>query len=194
MKTRYHLIIYAILVLIIFFLRECQPVPQPCPEPSTDSTTHWEHDTAFIKGDTVFYPEPYAEIDIDTFFKVVPADTAKILADYIKIRKYKLPVLNDSNGVLDVIADVQFNRITNWTYDGQFVTHIKVVEKNHVYIKEPTRKLFVGGYLSSNGIDYFGASPALMYMSKKDHAYFAGYDPLNKTGQIGMFFKIKLKK
>lgn len=181
MKTRYHLIIYAILVLIIFFLRECQPTPQPCPEPSTDITTHWEHDTAFIKGDTVFYPEPYAEID--TFYKDVLVDTAMILADYIKIRKYKLPVLNDSNGVLEVFADVQCNRITNWTYDGQFVTHIKVVEKNHVI--QPARNKLVAGLILSGNSDYFGAAPVFGLKTKKDNVMMFGYDVINNNYTIG---------
>jgi hypothetical protein len=194
MKTSHHIIIYLILIGIIVLLRECQVNKVPCPELKTNSTITRHIDTIQLKADTVFYPQPYAVVKGDTFYKDRLVDTAKIIADFSSIRKYRLPVMNDTNGVVDVLADVQFNKITKWILDAKFYPHTYIIEKNHVLIIEPREKLFIGGYLCGNGKNYFGAVPALLFTSKKDHSYFAGFDPLNKTAALGMFFKIRFKK
>ena len=99
MKTSYWLIITGSLLVIIFLLRECTPKPE-CPEVLTKTDTVVRIDTIKLTGKTVYKPLPYKVID--TFMLPLTIDTAKILADYIKLRKYNLSITNDSNSKINV--------------------------------------------------------------------------------------------
>jgi hypothetical protein len=152
-------------------------------------TTHTT-DTITIKGKTIPYPVPYQVID--SFPVPVNVDTAVILAEYLKLRKYNLPITNDTNSKINVFADVQYNRISNWTYTAEIYPHITTVETVRTIIIPKKSKLSGGLILTGNGT-YFGAAPSLIFTNKKDNILLVGYDVINKNYSIGAFIKIGRK-
>lgn len=182
-----------LLLVVILFMRECSPEQKPCPETKDSIRIEKTIDTISIKGDVVYKPEPYETID--TFILPVTVDTAKILAEYLKLNRYDLSVLDDSNGKVNVFVDVQLNRIKAWDFDATFYPKTTVIEKNHVYVVKPKIKVFAGiqpGMVIPDQTLVLMPSAALL--TQKEHLYSIGYDPFSKTAQVGIFWKIKLKR
>lgn len=194
-KKYWKFIPYVIIFLLVIYMRGCttsnRNVPE-CPEYKDSVTTIIKTDTITITGQDHYYPAPYQTID--TFYKDVhleKEDSARIIADYAKLRKYNLPVMDDSNGKLNVFADVQFNEIQKWNYEAQFYPKTTIIEKNHYVIEKPRTKVFVGiqaGIIipATKGI----LAPSVALITKKNHLYTLQYDPFNKAGQIGTYWKI----
>jgi len=187
----YHIIIAALLVIVLI-QSQCKPKPVPCPETKITIDSVLIVDTLKIKGNTVYKPLPYKVID--TFVLRTEVDTSKIIAEYIKLRKYDLPVMNDSNGNVNVFASVQFNRISDWTYTAEFYPKTTIIEKNHVIIEKPRNSLYAGfgiGYQIESNKPVF--KPVVTLITKKSMMYSVAYDPFNNAPEIGVSWKIGRK-
>jgi len=177
---------WIVIIAILIWFTQCQK-PKPCPEAETKTDTIVTVDTIQLPGKTVYKPVPYEVID--TFTISPEVDTAKILAEYIKLRKYQLPISDDSNSKIDVFAEVQYNRIEKWSYDAQIYPRTTVIEKNHVLIPEKRNKLVAGLILGVKD-SYYSATPVFGLKTKKDNVMLFGYDIVNGvyTGGYVMSF------
>lgn len=137
-KTRNYLIGAAALVLFFlgFFLgrsssKEVEKIV---------TKTNWKK-SVYLTEKKIPYPVPYAIVDTvwnDADTIIQPVDSANILADYEKTRKYKLDFSTDSTGVFIVDAVVNKNKlkmanskvipIVKSVYETKTVTNIKTLQ------------------------------------------------------------------
>lgn len=192
MKNYLTILPWVLCLLLLFYIGQCthrgkdNPVVQYKDSIITLRTT----DTLTIKGDPIPYPVPYQVID--TFIISQNADTSVIMAEYIKLRKYILPVSNDTNSKINVFADVQYNRITNWRTEATYYPHTTIINNTRT-ITTPKRSRLSGGLILTGNAEYFGAAPSLMFTNKKDNSLMLGYDVINKNYSIGAFIKFGRK-
>jgi len=176
----------ALCLLILAYIGQCTH-NGTCPPESKDSTVIVRMvDTIKVAGKTVYKPKPYEVIKVDT---VIIRDTVKFIQECSEIKKYILPVSDDTNSKVTVYATVQLNSIKDWTYKAEYYTRTTVIERNHVIIKQPVNKLLVGLILSGSS-SKFGASPSFGLKTKKDNVMLFGYDVINRTYQAGYMLKI----
>jgi len=97
-------IIIIVLLVFIFFLRECSQKPEPCPP--TDTVT-------VIQIDTVFYPvfEYVPKIITNTVEVFKKVDTAEIIRDYFTLNFYSDTLINDTNAYFLIEDTVGFNKM-----------------------------------------------------------------------------------
>lgn len=171
-------------------LRECGSPVEPPEDHKTDTIIQiiYKTDTLSINN-TVYYPV------YDTVFDSVPVfslDTAQVFDDYYKYRVYNENLWKDSLADLNVRAVVWKNELIFAKLHGEiFRTTIIKTEVHEHYIKEKSvRKLYVG-IQAKVSYDNLGVVPTLMFQTKKDHLYSAGYDPFNKSVYAGTYFKIR---
>lgn len=190
-------LINILLIGLVLMVRECGT---NCPDiPSMgDTVTMVTHttDTLTLDGKTEYFPVPFVVYDTlrDTVYRT-HTDTLKAMHDYQLLRAYRLALFDDTNGKIDVLANVQFNKIQSWHYDGKVYNHQTTIERHHYVMEKPRIKLFAGlsvGYQIPEA--KMQLAPGLALLTKKEHLYTASYDPFNNTVQLGMFFKIRLKK
>ena len=190
-------LINILLIGLVLLLRECSVTCPDCP-PMGDTITMVTHttDTLTLHGKTEYFPVPFVVFDtLRDMVYSTHADTLKAMRDYQVLRAYRLPLFDDTNGKIDVLASVQFNEIAEWRYEGKVYNHQTTIERNHYVMEKPRAKLFAGlaiGYQIPEG--KMQLAPGLALLTKKDHLYSASYDPFNNTAQLGIFFKIRLKK
>ena len=177
----------AIIVILIWFT-QCQK-PKPCPEIVTSVDTIQIIDT-IRTSHTVYKPVPYEVIDPFTISPNV--DTAKILSEYIKLRKYNLPISDDTNSKINVFAEVQYNRIEKWTYEAQIYPRTTIIEKNHVIIQEKRNNLVAGLILGVKD-SYYSVTPVFGLKTKKDNTMLFGYDFINGVYTGGYIMKLGKK-
>jgi hypothetical protein len=189
MKNTLMIAPWIVIISILIYFTQCKK-QEICPETNDTTITVVTVDTVKIQGKTVYKPITYQVID--TFIYMQNVDTAKILSEYLKLRKYNLPISNDTNSKINVFADVQFNRIEKWTYEAEFYPHTTVIEKNHVLIPEKRNSAVFGLILSGNKT-VLGATPVFGLKTKKENIFLAGYDVINKTYQAGYLMKIGRK-
>jgi hypothetical protein len=193
---------------IIVFLQQCQRCPEVKPTLTITIDTLKTIDTAEIAGPWRPYPV-YTEVEApkhDTV-NLSKEDSIRIVSDYAKLRHYNLPVIDDTNGKINIFADVQFNMISKWRYEGQMFTKTITIEKNHVYTVTTKNRLFVGflaGTIRNENILYpsptsppvteithgFTLSPQVTLITKKSNFYTITYDPFNRIAQIGLSFML----
>jgi hypothetical protein len=190
MKAKYiPYIIIGILLVVIFFLRECTPKPKPCPPPSIVTTI----DTQYIPVDH-YYPVPYPVVTIDTFEVPSIVDTAKILADYFKLRIYERKIGNDSIGYCTLTDSVTKNKLRGSHLKGTWKTYTKTTTITNDITIPLRNRVFLGMQIGSD-LNSMMIIPTATLLTKKDKTtYSVGYDPFSKVGYIGIQFKITLKK
>lgn len=183
---------------IILLQRECMNCPNVS-EPNTKDSiiTHTEIKERIV-NDTVYYPKPYEVIKKDTIHDTIfktHADTLKAIKDYSLYRKYDLALINDSAGIVNCLVDVQFNQIAKYQLKGTLYDRTKVIEHNHYVVEEKRNKVFAGVQLGYSIPDTsMLVAPTLQFLTKKDHLYSVSYEPFRKIAEVGVFWKIKLKK
>jgi len=186
-----------LLIGLVLMVRECAT---NCPDiPSmADTVTMVTHttDTLTLEGKTEYFPVPFVVYDTfrDTVYRTY-ADTLDALRDYQLLRNYRLALFDDTNGKIDVLANIQFNKIQSWRYEGKVYNHQTTIERNHYVMEKPRAKLFAGlgiGYQIPE--EKMQLAPSLALLTKKEHLYSASYDPFTNTAQLGIYFKIQLKK
>jgi len=183
-------IIIIILIGIIFFLRECTPVPEcpECPDPDTIEV---------VRYDTVRYEVVHYQPQIvykDHFVEVNKmVDTAAILADFFTHNYYADTLVNDSLAFVLIEDTVTQNQIAHRRKTIRIFP--ATVYKTTTVTKQadPRRKLFVGLGVGRS-VESFGLAPSLLYISKKETAYSLSFDVLNKDLYFTMYFKLNFSK
>ena len=86
---------------------------------TTERTTEvvkWKTELLPPVHDTLYFPLPYLVYETDTVQKIlehkVDVDTLAILADYYRLRNYRLNLGNDSIGVFNVDLDITKNALS----------------------------------------------------------------------------------
>jgi hypothetical protein len=187
-------ILNILLLSVILIMRECKPRPEVI-APRVEIDTLTLYDTIKLPGAILWYPKPvYITKPSDTIFRT-HEDTTGAVTDYQLTRSYCLPVVDDSNGKIDVYADLQYNKIKNWTYDATFYQKTLVVDKTTIVKEKPKSKLFVGfntGYSIQD--TSMMLAPAISFLTKKDHLYGVSYEPFKKVAEVQFMWKIKLRR
>jgi len=172
---------WALFFLSLIYIGQCTHRGEPKPvQVSTEIDTIVLTDTIRTTH-TVYKPKPFEVIRTDTF---TIRDTVRFIAYCSELKKYVLPISNDSNSKITVHASVQLNELKEWTYEAQIYPRTTVIEKNHVIIPEKHNKLVAGLILSGNS-DYFGAAPVFGLKTKKDNVMLFGYDVINGNYTVG---------
>lgn len=196
LKTYAPWVIIGILVMLLFFTRQCSP---GCPEPVIKET----HDT--IPGDSIPYevevPKPYPvfqKVPPDTFWK--DADTAAILAachgmavDYNTRRMYDQILLDDTSALVRLIDTVFQNGLQGrkLIFQNRRAT---VINNTYVtYGDKPRNQVFIGPAIGRS-LDRFAVGGQVLLVGKKNMAYSYTYDALNNDHYIGLLYKISFRK
>lgn len=188
-------VIIGVLLATLFFTRECQR-PDPCPEPTVTTDTIIKE---IVVENTVEKPVPvYIH---DSIPVNLPIDTLQVVEDYYKYRVYDLKLKEDTMADLSLRAEVWKNELTRVKLYGEI--HQKTIirtETRTEYIDQKRRKVFFGAQISTEfsrpGSEFSiqpGLAAAMMYQSKKDHAYSIGYDPFNRVAYGTFWYKISFK-
>lgn len=190
-------LINILLIGLLLMVRECST---NCPDipamgDRINIVTHTT-DTLKLDGKIEYFPVPFVVYDTlrDTVYRT-HADTLKAMHDYQLLRNYRLALFDDTNAKIDVLANVQFNQIQSWHYEGKVYNRQTTIDRHHYVMEKPRIKLFAGlavGYQIPEA--KMQLAPGIALLTKKEHLYTAAYDPFNKTAQMGIFFKIRLKK
>ena len=178
------------LILSIVFMRQCR---KPCEESTIIShiDTITQYDT--IKEFVHSQPQVIYEWQTDTIF----VDTANAIADYFVTRQYT-DTLKDSSYKIVINDKVSRNRLYGRESDIEIynkTNYITLFKTDTVFIAKPYEqkfRLYMG--IGINGwTDKFGFSGNIGF-ARNNSAYFLGYDPLNKTINANMLWKIRLAK
>lgn len=178
-------IIIVVLLVVIFFLRECSPKPEPCPKADT---------ITIIQVDTFFYPVfdyiPKIITKTEIVEVVKKVDTAEIIRDYLTLNFYSDTLINDSNAYILVEDTVGYNRILSRIKTMRLyprtIYNTKIVEK----VTPQDWRLFAG-FGVGRSPNRFGLAASLLFISRKQTAYSVSYDALNKDAYLIIYFKIK---
>jgi hypothetical protein len=189
MKTKWiPYMIIGLLLVVIFFLRECTPKPKPCPPPSIVTHT----DTIKVPVDKP-YPVP---VPGEIIYVPIPSDidTQEILKDYFAQKTYTRTLIDDSTGKLVIRDTVTQNKLKRYHLEG----HLNVIEHTTTITNDITvplrNRVFLGLQIGSN-LNSMMIVPTATLLTKKDKTlYTLAYDPFSKVGYVGMQFKIILKK
>jgi hypothetical protein len=109
----------------------------------------------------------------------LPADTASIIADYLKRRAYYLDFSNDTIGIFKVDAVVEANRLTSATATIQPLQ--REVERTVVKVRK-FRPFVSGGFAIGDNV---GASLGLGGIIKDKHIVSAKYNRYGKQNIYG---------
>ena len=193
MKAKYlpYFIIVGLLAYI-FILQECKKPVKPLQIVTVKDSLVKGKDT------TIYYPVPTPYEIRDTFYKEI--DTAAILESAIEtykefnvLKKYDLLLFDDSVGKISLLADVQYNQIQKYSTVGHRNELWRTKDVGSVVDTKQHNKLFIGAYFTSN-LNNLGISATGTLLTKRDHLYQIGYDPINKIGGVGIGVKIRLRK
>jgi hypothetical protein len=182
-------ILIAILLVGIFFLRECSPDPKPCPP--TVVVTHT--DTIHVPVNIPF-PVPFPVNHIDTFTLPADVDTVAILKDYYALNTYNRTILDDSTGHLIIHDSVTHNRLKRYSLSGHINMIVHTITITNDITKPIRNRVFFGMQIGSNLNSLMLLPTATLFTKKDKTLYSIGYDPFSKVGYIGVQFKIILKK
>jgi len=175
------------LTLVLIYFTQCKKQPQPGIVTHDSIQIVNTVDSFQVEGKIVYCPEPYEVIKHDT----VPADTAKIIENYMNENKYTFNI-SDSTGNIDVFLSVQYNQLANYSWEGYFKTYTKTITDIKYIQPDKRNKLLVGLILSGN-YERFGAAPTIGLKTKKDNVFMVGYDVINNEYKIGYLTKIGRK-
>lgn len=183
MKKYINLIPWILCLLLLIYIGQCTHKGKLKPDKiATDTTIYITTvDTLTIHGKTIYKPKPFEVVKIDTF---TIRDTIKFISYCSDLKKYILPISNDSNSKITVFANVQLNEIKDWTYKAEIYPHTTTIIQNHVIVPEKSNKLVAGLILTGND-NYFGAMPVFGLKTKKDNTMLFGYDLVNKKYTVG---------
>ena len=181
--------IIVVLLVIIFLQRECTH-KTPC---TKETEIHFDtiHDT--VPYPVVHYLPKIIYKDTGSVkWKSQPLDTPAILRAFFERHFYKDTLLNDTNALIIVSDTISQNKII---YRSPFFRIYPHIVRQIITIKQKApnrRKLFLGLGAGSN-INRFGLSANMLYITKKEQAYYFSYDVLNKSFYMGMYWKIKFR-
>ena len=181
-------IFVVILIAIIILQRSCAPKYEQQPN-DTVTVTRIVHDTITIL-DTLYVPQiKYRyRVQVDTVI-----DTVEVIKEYYTKNFYFDVLKNDSNAFISVSDTIYQNQIiSRESVVKVYPTTIYTTNTITEYEKR-RNKVFVG--VGVNGwVDRFGASVNFGLLTRKDHLYTLGYDPINSNVNFNMYWKLRLRK
>jgi len=192
----FYLIVIAVLVVVIIFLRSCGPGPE-IGEPIITTTI----DTVYVDKPIekkVYVPAIKIKVPGDPIYIIEKADTAAILKEYFSKNVYEDKIQLDSFGYILVRDTISENKITSRITEGKYT--IPTINKTTTIQLpyKPKTQVYAGIDIavgSPAGLTYFG--PRLILKTKKDQMYAigAGFNPAGGLQyQFGTAWKIKLHK
>lgn len=185
-------VVFSFLILIIILQRECQ---RPCdPEIIVKDSIVKQTDTFDVEK-VVYYPKPYAVHDSlpgDTVWR--PMADSEMIADYNRVKDYSIPLQDDTAAKLSLEAKVYQNSLIKAKMTGQIYQR-HTYHYDTTFLKEKPRvKVYAGFQTGAMLPDRFVFAPGLVLQTKQNHLYQVSYDPINKAGLIGLYWKIRVKK
>lgn len=150
----------------------------------------------YVKGETVVravpVPKPYmVEIPkvyylptrMDTVLNVQVVDTARIIEDYVSVKRYSIRLFNDKYGKLDLQPTLQYNTIKDLQYS--FTPNVKEV----IRYREKAIVPFVSA--SWNTLNFVGAGGGV-FIGNFGIEYNFMFNPVNKQNFHSLSAKYKL--
>ena len=194
-----------VLLIIIFFLRECQgnQVNSPLTEGETIVKIETKYDTIVNTIET-YVPEYRTEVkwktrtihDTIEIHDTIPIDTLSILEDYFKAYAYTDTLAKDS--VTFIINDtISQNKILARGIEYSLVYPTTIISKESAVNK---RELYIGGGLGVADGNFNNIGAELILRTKKHTMYGVGFGltvvDLNLVPTISgkMYWKIKMPK
>lgn len=191
-KIYFRFIPWIALLLLILYTRECTTSNRKIAKakPVQSDSISLKPDTLKLKGDTIYYPVPYAVIDT-LEIHLERLDSARIISEFMRLNKYDILALDDTNGKVNLFADVQFNKIQRVSYTASFYPKIKTV-----FVPEKPRMKLFAGFKTGICLQDTGLilAPTLSLLTKKDHLYSVSYEPFRRIAEVGFEWKIRFRK
>lgn len=192
-------LVIAGLLAYIFILSECTRKPK-CPETKADSTSVTIVTPLPVDTTKHYYPAPYKIIVHDT----VPGkvDSVAIRAkcfdtykDWNALKKYDLPMFGDSLGPVNLLAEVQNNKLKSWQMTGK-LRRYETVKTYHDVIVQPVRNKIAAGAILSADLNSLSVLPTATLITKRNNIYQVSVDPFQKPVrvQVGLFKVISFRK
>ena len=145
--------------------------------------------------DTVYFTQtllrPYA-VYRDTcsvHWEEAPADTVAILKDYLSRNVYRRTIVDDTNAKIILTDTVTHNLLLGGAVQASFYPRTRTITREHYIASTPSGKLYVGITLGLNP-QKLNFVPALFFNTRSNHLYGLGYDLINRTPQVSVFFKL----
>ena len=183
-KNNILFILLLVSIAYIIFLRECSR-PEPLPAITTTDTLIITDTVIKTYTKTVVRPKPYAVIHHDTTYILSEKQCDSLADEHFKIKLYQRHISLDSSFV-DIIDTVTQNEILGYSYTASLHSIYRTVYIDKYIEPKKTRSLFVGAAISSD----VSLQPSVMLKTKKQHYYFAAYDPFRKVGSFGVYWKL----
>ena len=195
-----------VLLIIIFFLRECQGTKSTSPtEEGTIVKIETKYDTIVNTIET-YVPEYRTEVKWKTktihdtliveVHDTIPIDTASILKDYFKTYAYTDVISKDSINIT-IYDTITQNKIVSRGLKYTLVYPTTIISKESAVNK---RELYIGGGLGVAGGNFNNIGGELILRTKKHTMYGVGFGltvvDLNLVPTISgkMYWKIKMPK
>jgi hypothetical protein len=190
-KDDVYWIIIGVLVVIIILLKSCNTKPE----------TKYITKIDTIPGDSVPYevriPKPYA-VYRDTgrahllFQKVDTQDIINSYIDYYAKYVYQDTLKNDTSALV-VVKDTTFmNKLQGRSLIFQN-RRVKYINTNVQPVLVPGFRGFIGLQLTGN-LTSISAAPTLVFLTKSENMYSLGFDPFQKVGMIGLYWKLSFRR
>lgn len=192
MKHSYYIIVILTLILAFFLYMEFGPkkvvtVEKPIEKIvyKTDTTYVPEVDTFLQYQNKHIY---HQIIKHDTITQYKDIDSLDVVMDYLSKLAYNDTISIDTFGYIVVVDTLWKNRI----YSRKVYKRIEF-KPYTPDIPKLRNKVFVG--LGVNGWnDKFGASANIALLTKRNHLYNLGYDPINKSLGISIYWRLSFNK
>lgn len=158
-------LLVVVLVVILFFQRNCSSTPPLEPEVITEVITRWDT----LKVATKEYVPKYIKktiVEIDTF--QVPIDTISILKDYYAKYFYTDTIKVDSLGFIVINDTVTRNLISKRNVQSNIFIPTTTIN-NTIYLYK--RELFGGVSVGSTPTAIQNLNGELLFVNKKRQAY-----------------------
>ena len=193
-----------VLLIIIFFLRECQGTKSTSPtEEGTIVKIETKYDT-IVNTIKTYVPEYRTEVkwktrtihDTIKVHDTIPIDTLSILEDYFKTYAYTDVISKDSVNIT-IYDTITQNRIISRGLKYTLVYPTTIISKESAVNK---RELYIGGGLGVAGGNFNNIGGELILRTKKHTMYGVGFGltvvDLNLVPTISgkMYWKIKMPK
>ena len=193
-----------VLLIIIFFLRECQGTKNTSPtEEGTIVKIETKYDT-IVNTIKTYVPEYRTEVkwktrtihDTIKVHDTIPIDTLSILEDYFKTYAYTDVISKDSVNIT-IYDTITQNRIISRGLKYTLVYPTTIISKESAVNK---RELYIGGGLGVAGGNFNNIGGELILRTKKHTMYGVGFGltvvDLNLVPTISgkMYWKIKMPK
>lgn len=163
-----------------------------------DPKDRFKSEPILSRSDTTIINLPPLSISIPpsnsptVIYQPIPAnvDSLAVIRDYFAIRQYNDSLENDTVKIVlnEVIGQ---NKVVSRKLN--YTLKLPISSVVNEYKSEQSRKLLLGGFASVDTVStriYLGAA----YQNKQNQLFMAGYNPIAKSGMVGLLLPISLKR